>query len=141
MLTLVRVVLKQQFQVIKKHAYNGLTLYIYFHVDIKLTMVAGSTLDADCAVDGPMIVIRSSQRMGEKMVTILKQYMQFTEQQETQWQHRPGQGVPTWQLFDIVGDLGESVQQELLPKLSTWALSRSAMDVHYSALLMKSCKN
>lgn len=64
------------------------------------------------------------------MVTILKQYMQFSEQQETQWQLRPDQGTPTWQLFDIVGDLGESVQQELADKLSAWALSRLAVVVH-----------
>lgn len=104
---------------------------------------AGSTLDMACPVNGPMIVIRSSQRMGEKMVTILKRYLQHTEEQETQWQHNPDQGMPSWQLFDIVGDLGESVQQELLPKLSTWALSRLAFKlvVDQSALFLESCKS
>lgn len=63
---------------------------------------AGGTLDMARPVNGPMIVIRSSQRMGEKMVTILKQYLQHTEDQEIKWQHKADQGLPSWQLFDIV---------------------------------------
>lgn len=62
--------------------------------------------------------------MGEKMVSILHDYMCFTQKEETQWQQE--QDGKTWKLFEVVGDLGESFQQELLPKLSGSALSRWA---------------
>lgn len=84
-----------------------------------------ATPDIRCAVKGPMIVIRSRpDGMGEKVVYILKQYMQHTQTQDKQWQQRHGQTVTPWQMFEVIGDFGESDQTEVLAKLSAWAKAR-----------------
>ncbi|KAL0047438.1 hypothetical protein WJX82_003437 [Trebouxia sp. C0006] len=90
-----------------------------------------ATPDIRCAVKGPMIVIRSRpDGMGEKVVYILKQYMQHTQTQDKQWQQRHGQTVTPWQMFEVIGDFGESDQTEVLAKLSAWAKARPMSPDH-----------
>ena len=81
--------------------------------------------DIRCPVKGPMIVIRSRpDGMGEKVVYILKQYLEYTQTQGKQWQQQHGQTVTPWQMFEVIGDFGESDQTEVLAKLSAWAKAR-----------------
>jgi len=84
-----------------------------------------ATYDIRCPVKGPMIVIRSRpDGMGEKVVDILNQYLQYTQTQKKQWQQQPQQTAIPWQMFEVIGDFGESDQTEVLAKLSAWAKSR-----------------
>ena len=62
--------------------------------------------------------------MGEKIVSVLKEFLTYTQTQEKPWQHSPKDNLPGWQLFEVVGDFGESDQTELLTKLSPWARQR-----------------
>lgn len=76
-------------------------------------------------VKGPMIVIRARpDGMGGKIVSVLKEFLTYTQTQEKPWQHAPTDNLPRWQLFEVVGDFGESDQTELLTKLSPWARQR-----------------
>ena len=72
-----------------------------------------------------MIVIRARpDGMGEKIVSILKEFLRYTSTKSKPWQHKANASLPSWQLFEVVGDLGESDQIELLAKLSPWARMR-----------------
>lgn len=85
----------------------------------------GKVDDQNCAVKGPMIVMRVRPGgMGEKVVSLLRRYLASTQhdEEEKQWQHSSAKGG--WQLFEIVGDLGQSDQTEVMNKLSKWAKQR-----------------
>ena len=79
-----------------------------------------------CAVKGPMVVIRARpDGMGLKFVNVLKSYLKYTSSRHNPWQQQPcKEGLPCWQLFEVVGDLGESDKIELHEKLSSWARLR-----------------
>lgn len=62
--------------------------------------------------------------MGKKIVSVLKKFLTYTQTQKKPWQHTPTDNLPCWQLFEVVGDFGESDQTELLTKLSPWARQR-----------------
>ncbi len=77
------------------------------------------------AVTGPMIVIRARvDGMGEKIVNILKEYLKYTCGTPKPWQQAHKEGLSGWQLFEDIGDFGESDQTQLLTKLSPWARLR-----------------
>ena len=72
-----------------------------------------------------MIVIRARpDGMGEKIVSVLKEFLVYTQPQNKPWQITPQGNLPSWQLFEVIGDFGESAQTELLDKLSPWARQR-----------------
>lgn len=78
-----------------------------------------------CAVKGPMIVIRARpDGMGEKFVNVLKEYLKYTCNEDQPWQDQQTDELPSWQLYEIIGDLGESDQTELYTKLSPWTRLR-----------------
>ena len=71
-----------------------------------------------------MIVIRARpDGMGEKIVSLLNEFLKYTSTDKKPWKQPSEQGVHDrrWQLFEVIGDLGESDQTELLSKLSPWA--------------------
>ena len=87
---------------------------------VNVYCLSGRIDDRKCAVEGPMIVMRvRPDGMGEKVVSLLKRYLAYTQNEEEQWQHPGG-----WQLFEIVGDLGKSDQTEVMSKLSPRAKQR-----------------
>ena len=85
-----------------------------------------------CAVKGPLIVLRvraskASDSMGTKVVSVLKRYLEYTQSQQTQWQHTEANGSQyPWQLFEVIGDFGKNDQTEVMQKLSDLAKHRSA---------------
>ena len=67
--------------------------------------------------------------MGEKIVSVLTEFLKYTStapvgHEDRHWQQGHVQHLPSWQLFEVVGDFGESDQTELLNKLSPWARLR-----------------
>ena len=94
------------------------------HADVAPTTNCPYT-KVSCAVKGPMIVIRARpDGMGEKFVNVLKQFLKYTRNQDKPSQQSHSNGLPSWQLFEVIGDLGESDQTELYTKLSSWARLR-----------------
>ena len=68
-----------------------------------------------------MIVIRARpDGMGEKFVNVLKEFLRYTQNRHKPWQQAYSKDLPSWQMFEVIGDLGESDQTELYSKLSSW---------------------
>ncbi len=108
-------------------AEGGLSLLLIQHFSGADTVLASHSPFASIRhpVKGPMIVIRARpDGMGEKIVSVLKEFLTYTQKQEKPWQQTPTDNLPSWQLFEVIGDFGESDQTELLTKLSSWARRR-----------------